>query len=175
MANTYTKIASVIPSGSTGNVTFSSIPQTYTDLVIVVSARSAAVSQSALLTVFNNDTTTINSTTRLLGNGSSATSDRFTAQNYGSVYNNAENFSTQTANVYAISEMYIPDYKNTTRHKNYIITGVQENGASLAGANFLAGLWRSNAAITQIAILDANGANYTNLSTFTLYGIKNTA
>jgi hypothetical protein len=174
MANTMTKIATLIPSGSVTQVVFTSIPQIYTDLVLKVSARSAATTTSALLTVFNNDTSTTNSTTRLIGNGSTASSDRFTAQSYGSVYNNAMNISTYTANVYSNSEMYIPNYANTTNYKTYIIDGVSEsNIATGPNQNFLAGLWRNTSAITQINVLDANGTNLTSFSTFTLYGINN--
>jgi hypothetical protein len=175
MPNTLTKIAFVISNGSASQIAFNAIPQTYTDLLIKASSRSAAVSISALITAFNADTSAINSTTRLIGSGTAISSDRFTAQNYGSVYNNGENISTFTASVFASSEWYIPNYANTTTFKNYTIDGVSETNASAANQNFLAGLWRSTAAITSISILDANGANLTAGSSFTLYGINKTA
>jgi hypothetical protein len=175
MPNTLTKIAFVTATGSSSQIAFNSIPQTYTDLLIKVSSRSAAASVSALITAFNNDTSTINSTTRLIGSGTSATSDRFSGQNYGSIYNNGQNISTYTANVFASSEWYISNYTNTTTFKSYTIDGVSETNASAANQNFLSGLWRSTAAITAINILDANGANLTAGSSYTLYGIKNTA
>jgi hypothetical protein len=173
MPNTMTKIAAITASGSANQVQFASIPQTYKDLVIKISTRSAATSVSALITAFNSDTTAINSSTRLIGSGTSASSDRFTSQNYGSVYNNGQNISTYTANIHASSEYYIPSYANTSTFKCYFVEGVSENNASAASINILSGVWRSTAAISTINILDANGANFTTTTTFTLYGIKN--
>jgi hypothetical protein len=175
MANTYTKIESITASGSVAQIAFNSIPQTFTDLVLRVSGRSAAASTSAIITAFNGNTSTINSNTRLIGGGSGgANSDRFSAQSYGSVFNNAMNFTSYTASIHGNSEMYIPNYANASLFKTYLIDGVSENSGATANQNTLAGLWRSNSAITSINVLDANGTNLTSSSTFTLYGIKNT-
>jgi hypothetical protein len=171
MANTMTKIASITASGSTTQIAFTLIPQTYTDLVLKVSSRSAATTVSAILIVFNGDTSTFYSTTRLLGNGSTAASDRFTAQSYGSVYNNAQDISTYTSNVYAVSNYYILNYANTTSYKSYLIDGVSENGATTSYQNLLSGSWQKTSNIYQINVLDANGTNLTSSSEFTLYGI----
>jgi len=157
-------------SGSATTVTFNNIPQNYTDLHLYVGSRSGAASQSALLVTLNSNNTNMYSSTRLLGSGSGASSDRFTAQSYGSVYNNGHAHSTITANVHGSSFYYFPNYSKDY-FKSFFVDGIQENFATAAQLNFIACVGQSTAPITSISITDANGANFTSESIFTLYGI----
>jgi hypothetical protein len=72
--NTYESIATQTLGSSSGSITFSSIPSTYTDLVIVFSGTTAAL--VAVDIQFNGDTSTNYSRTIISGNGSTASSDR---------------------------------------------------------------------------------------------------
>lgn len=157
-------------SGSANTITFSNIPQNYTDLVLYVSSRSTASTQSAILITLNGNNATIYSSTRFLGTGSASSTDRFTAQAYGSVYNNAQAHSSITSGIHGSSFYYFPNYSKSF-NKSFFVDGVQENFATAASLNFVGTTALTQAPITSMSISDANGANFSNQSTFTLYGI----
>jgi hypothetical protein len=174
MANTYVKIASVtVGSGGASSIDFTSIPSTYTDLVVKVSARSSrsAFQQDDLSYRFNSSTSSIYNYVQIRGSGSAAIST-----NPGSVtYNYAGqiNSSTSTSNTFSNVEIYIPNYAGST-NKSSSVDGVQENNQTEAFATLVANLWSSTAAITSISLLlNINSNNFLQYSTATLYGIKN--
>lgn len=167
MPNTYTLIASsTVGSGGTANITFSSIPQTYTDLVIKYSLRNG------LASTFDNVQLTFNSSTsgysdRLVyGNGSSALSANRSGSEMQYLYQDAAN---ATANTFANGEIYIPNY-TASINKSVSIDSVTENSATSAIAALDAGLWANTAAITSIN-LNGNNGNFVQHSTVYLYGI----
>ena len=171
MANTYTLIASNTLSSSAASVTFSAIPNTYTDLVVRISARSDNASDRTTTKFwFNgNSGTTSYSQTILQGNGSAASSSANASVGFG--LSGFQNAATATSNTFGNGEIYIPNYTLTN---NRPIAGfsVQENNSSTAYINAIANLDRIAAAITSITI-DANGSNWISGSSFFLYGIKN--
>ena len=170
MANTYSLIASNTLSSSAASVTFSSIPSTYTDLVLSVCARTNDTGPENLQIYFNTDTATNYSTTYLQGNGASATSARYTSQSVIQNPNTVEG-TTYTSNTFGSIEIYIPSY-TASQNKPVSLSGASENNATTAYINNGAGLWRNTAAITQI-VIDQSGANFVSVSSFFLYGIKN--
>jgi len=169
MANTYVLIASNTLSSTAASVTFSSIPGTYTDLVLRVSARDSADTPISSLTMtFNSDTATNYSQTILAGSGSAASSSRTT-----SVSGDARVViqpSTYTTNVFGSFEIYIPNY-TVSANKPYSYFGVTENNATAAEIRANAALWRNTAAISTITLAAPN--NFVSGSSFFLYGIKN--
>jgi hypothetical protein len=166
---TYTLIASsTVGSGGAANITFSSIPGTYTDLKIVVSVRhnSSIYSTSADLAILFNGSSSSFTTRYLQGNGSSASS--------GSGTNNLAGIdqgSGYTANTFASNDIYIPNY-TSSNNKSYSVDGVSENNATAAISGLYAGLWSNTSAITSITIQDFYGQNLVQYSTAYLYGIK---
>ena len=167
MANTFVKIATVNASGSSSTIDFTSIPSTYTDLVVKISARStsgAAVYAQVDMT-FNGTST--NRTNRMLyGTGSAAASTN------GTNFTWEVNGAASTASTFANSEIYIPNYAGST-NKSFSIDSVQETNATASYADLLAGLWASTAAINQITItMNATYVNFAQYSTATLYGIS---
>ena len=164
--NTYTQIASTTLS-SAGTVTFSSIPATYTDLILVVAnAVSVATNTPGPCIVFNGDTTAIYSTTHLEGTGSSALSNRQTAKSYiNAGYNLGLSSSTSEP---ATVIFNIMNYANTTTYKT-TISRYTQTASSYPGTDVTVGLWRSTAAINSINI-NAQTGNFSS-GTFTLYGI----
>jgi hypothetical protein len=165
MANTYTKIAAITANGSTAAITFNSIPQTYTDLKVVVSARSTSTALDALGLFFNGNYASY-TRTRVFGNGTSASSDRASYRDVGGYPG-----TNTTANVYASFDIYIPSYTSST-FKQVIVDGVSENNATLGYLNLTAYLLSSTAAITRLDIdASSSGLAFANPSTFTLYGI----
>jgi len=170
--STYNLIASqVVGSGGASSITFSSIPQTYTDLKLVISARSTSTS-GAIGFQFNGDTGSNYSWRRIIGNGSSASSGSGTAVTGVA---GDETGTDLTASTFSNNEMYIPNYSVSGIAKSVSVDGVTENNATTAYAQLTANLWTGTGAITQITILSYGGssANLAQNSTFYLYGIKN--
>ena len=165
MADTFVKIATVtVGSGGASSIDFTSIPSTYTDLVIKLSARDTSSNTNYNL-IFNNDSSAIYDTLRLYGNGSSTFSDKFTNQNAG--YIGWETQSTYTANTFSNNEVYIPNYAGSS-YKSVSNDGVSENNATAAQQTFQSVLWGSTAAINRITISQTMAQH----TTATLYGIK---
>ena len=176
MANTYVKIGSTITVGAGGaaNVTFSSIPQTYTDFKIVASARTASTSSSP----WDSSTITINGVTSNMsdvyafGEGSQGNGNAdATVANFGF----AATSNTATTSNFSNAEIYFSNY-TASANKSFVNTGVVEKnttGAFSAGMIIVAGLWQSTAAITEIKFAPGSGTNFLQYSKFDLYGIKN--
>jgi hypothetical protein len=164
MAATYQPIATTTASGSVSSITFSSIPSTYTDLVLISSAAIATGAEDARIR-FNSDTATNYSFTVLSGTGTSAVSSRSTNQTFITL----DNYGYMTTSSNNIAIVNIQNYANTTTYK----TTVGRSNNAGTGTDAVVGLWRSTAAINSITILNSGtgGINFAAGSTFTLYGI----
>ena len=168
MPDTFIKIATVtVGSGGAASIEFTSIPATYTDLVVKLSARgtNAAVSIAPIL-YFNNDTSA-GSFRSLVGNGSAASSSNASGYIDAGVIPSAN----ATSSTFGNFELYIPNYTGST-NKSVSSDSVTENNATEAYANLRALLWSNTAAINAIKFTLGAG-NYAQYSTATLYGIKN--
>lgn len=162
MALTYEPIATTTLSSS--SVSFTSIPQTYTDLrLIIVAYVSSGNSSPAML--FNNNSSAIYSQTTLYGSGSSAGSQ---ANAGAAIFNVGFNGLTTTPHTYDIN---IFNYTGST-NKTYLNIGSENDNGS--GYTFRdVGLYRSTSAITRIDLSNQSGGVPTNFfGTATLYGIK---
>lgn len=158
MAATYTPISSITLGATTSSVTFSSIPQTYTDLILVYNGTSAVTN---LPIRFNSDTASNYSYTRIYGDGSSASSDRESNYTYG-VYAIGSSAAT-------IATIHINNYSNATTYKTLLGRGSYTTSGYVS---MFCSLWRSTAAITSITLLGSTvPANFSVGSTFNLYGI----
>ena len=168
MANTYEAIAQFTLTGTANPVTFTSIPQTYTDLVIVQTARDdyADISDGTVIR-FNGDSGSNYSMTQLRGNGSSATSTRYSSETYLRFPNDVVAGATSASGTVGVAIYQIMNYSNTTTYK----TTLARANVAGSGTNAVVGLWRSTAAITQVSFIGYSGS-YVTGSTFTLFGIK---
>ena len=156
MPATYEPIATTTVSSPTSTVTFSSIPQTYTDLVVIISGIASVLTGIGIQ--FNGDTGTSYSRTLIQGNGTSATSSRETSQTFG---------TWGLLDTVAGNNVYnIMNYANTTTYKTTISRANVVNGA-LVRAH--AGLGRSTTAITSMTFMYSTFGTGT---TWTIYGIK---
>jgi len=160
--STYTKIASTTLGSTAASVTFSSIPATYTDLVLVMNYFSTASEYPMIQ--FNSDTATNYSFTEMYGNGGSAASLRQSNINgiwvgYGA-YSQAGNTNPGTIIV------NIQNYANATTYKTTV-----SRANSGIGAEATVGLWRNTAAINTIVLKHQTATTYMAGSTFNLYGI----
>ena len=166
MAKAYSLIQAQTLTSNVSSVTFSNIPQNFTDLVLYVSARSSrATSEDGLGVQVNGVTTNYNYKT-LIGNGSSLTN---LSTNYENWWASELPASTATSNVFSNDEIYFSNYTSANA-KTYLTVGVAENNASLGYIAMGANLQSSTAAITSLTLLAANG-NLVSGSTFYLYGV----
>lgn len=165
MPATYEPINTQTLGTATGTVSFTSIPGTYTDLIIVTNMGMATIDHSGLIT-FNDDTATNYSVTWIYENGSPASSRSTSRAN---IYLNA-NVGSSTA-VETVTLTHIQNYSNTTTYKTTIGRANRASSAgSYEGVEAIIGLWRSTSAITKITL--TGQSNFVVGSTFTLYGIK---
>lgn len=171
MANTYTLISSNTLSASAASVTFSSIPSTYTDLVLKCSVRTTqAAVKSNIKYTFNGVSGTSYSSTSLNGDGATATSTAAVNDS-----NNLANFgaagSTATTNTFGNTEIYIPSYLASQKKPSNAMAASETNATSaFMSAN--ANLFNDTTAISSITFTPSGGSFDTG-SSFYLYGIKN--
>ena len=160
---TYEPIATTTASGATTSVTFSSIPATYTDIIVVANVQNSANGDNGLRMQVGNgsiDTATNYSNTFMYGDGSSATSARQTTTS-------GAQFGRSASGNMTTSIGQVQNYANTTTYKT--ILGRGNNSSALVWAS--ASLWRSTDAINQIKIYNETSSTILTGSTFTLYGI----
>ena len=153
MPQTYTPIATQTLTSPVSTITFSSIPSTYTDLVLIISGSASA--QVDLRYTLNSDS----------------------GSNYSRTYIVATPFSGRDSSLTYLPISYLDstlttsivnflNYSNTTTFKTVI-----ERAGHSGGTNSIVGLWRSTAAISSITLTTSSGTASVG-STFTLYGIK---
>lgn len=177
MPLTYTAIATVtVGIGGASSITFSSIPATYTDLAIKVSARNDTISnpESYFRLTFNSVNT--NYSLRNLYQQSNTVYSNMASGQSSWAYLTL-NGDGSTSNAFSNSEIYIPNYAGSNA-KVASFDVVVENNNSAAFLGFYAMLNSSTEAITSLTLAAHNGAgasvSFTQHSTATLYGIKNT-
>lgn len=169
MATTCKLIAKNVLGSSASSVTFSSIPGTYTDLYLVISARSSSgdlqVGQADFL-YMNLNSTNQSSHRYLYGIGSGSGSATSPTRGLG--------FLTDpncTANTFASIEIYIPNYTSAVA-KSVSATSVTENNATAATMAAHAALFSTvTSAVTTIDLTTEDAANFVTGSSFFLYGI----
>ena len=168
MANTFELIASsTVGSGGAASIDFTSIPSTYTDLIIKTSFRATSATTYNDIDVAFNGSTASMTRRAVYADGSSASS--FSAANSRFTYTAA---SSTTASVFSNGELYIPNYAGSN-YKSVSSDVVSEmNSASQNLLLLLAGLWSNTAAINQITLTPTSGT-FVQYSTAYLYGVKN--
>jgi hypothetical protein len=167
MPENYVLIERTELNAAVSSVTFSNIPQTgYTDLKIVCSTRTDYAGFLDLNMFLNGNASSGYSWRRLNGDGGSATS---TSSTSAGVIPSATLGTTSTANTFANTEIYIPNYTSTTS-KSVSIDAVTENNATTSYQTFTAGLSTLSTAITSVSF-GLGAGNFVANSTFSLYGI----
>ena len=170
---TYTLIQTqTIGATSVASIDFTGISGSFTDLVLVLNARTDRASvTSDIYFQFNGVTTATYSFRRLYGTGNSgAGSDSLTNQSNGGFIGLATGASA-TASTFGNTAVTITNYAGSTA-KSWSGDGVNETNAAGAFQEIVAGLWSGTNAITSISIKDYNGANFVQYSTASLYGIN---
>jgi hypothetical protein len=155
-------------SSPTSSITFSNIPQTYTDLKIVYSVRSSVIYNEVHFR-FNGSSSGYSA---LILNGNGTTTTSYT-EGSTEIHGALSIPSGYTSSTFASGEIYIPNYTASV-YKSVSIDSVQENNATLANAQLVAALWSNTTAITSINFFPATETGTLVAgSTFYLYGISN--
>jgi hypothetical protein len=162
--STYSTIATYTVPSAQASYTFTSIPGTYTDLVLIIGSAGITASDFIVRMQLNGDTGNNYSFTELYGNGASAASTRDSNRNTIPIAYNVGMANDNNGNII----VNFMNYSNATTNKTVL---VRENRAA-SGTGEIVGLWRSTAAITSIKVECGGAANWTTNSTFTLYGIS---
>lgn len=169
MPSTYEAIFSTTVVGtSTGTITFSSIPATYTDLILVSSAKSLIAGATDSFGIAVNGIGSGYSRTYLEANGSAVTTGRQTAQ-----IRIVSDYVMGTAGSdYGVYTWNFMNYSNTTTNKTVLFRGSNASNAGGFNSEAIVYLVPTTSAITSLTIATMNGPNWAAGSTFTLYGIK---
>jgi len=159
-----------VGAGGASDVTFSSIPATYTHLQLRGITRSTRViTQTAFKVRFNSDSGSNYSYHGLYGDGSSAQADAGASTTYIQL----PRFSGEsaTAGIFGAGIIDILDYANTNKNKTLrALAGVDRNGGGDIWLN--SGAWYNTNAITSITLTEASTGDFAQYSQWALYGIK---
>lgn len=173
MATTYTLIEKItVGAAGATDVTFTSIPQTYTDLQILISARSNRTSdfRDDHFIRFNGNTGTNYTTRNLNAISNSIGSGTDTSQTSLGRMTVPANSSNVTVNTFGSSSIYIPNYTSSNNKSVSTDNVMESNSTTYWALTMTAGLWAQTGAITSITIFPEVGS-YMQYSTFYLYGI----
>jgi len=178
MPNTFTFIASsTVGSGGASTIEFTSIPQTYTDLLVMLSTRTNRNDgdYDNIKITFNNSTSGFSA--RTLG---TVLNNVFSGQNLGqsnAIYTlQYGSTATLPANIFANGCFYIPNYTSSNNKSIISDMGYPNSKGSAPNNDWLltmgAGLWSNTSAITSILLDPEYGSSFVQHSTAYLYGIK---
>jgi hypothetical protein len=154
MPSTYTPIATTTLGSTASSITMSSIPSTYTDLIVTVTTTTTG----DLTWRINSDTGSNYSQTVIYGYsafGSTRVSNQTSHfLNYGS---NGGNF---------LAVLQLNNYSNTTTNK----TSLLRDAANGSTTDVMVGLWRSTSAINSLTFIPTS--TFAVGTTVTIYGVK---
>jgi hypothetical protein len=162
--STYIPLAEVTLAVAASTVSFGSISQDYSDLVLVCEARNTQAENSYLNLNFNGDTGTNYPLVNMEGDGSSAQSR---TGNGPYLYVNLDTEFSSSATRPGLSQISIFDYSATNKHKSILI----RNAVAEKGTEAIAARWASTSAITSMLISMWNAGSFAAGSTFKLFGI----
>lgn len=169
----YESIATTtVGAGGTSTITFSSIPQTYKHLQIRAIAKSTRTSseQATYKFTFNGDTGANYTYHRLYGEGASVVSSGGGGVNEGYLYWGIT--TNDTSNTFGASVWDILDYTNTNKNTTVRYFGGLDTNTTANGIGIGSSAWLNTSAVSSISIGIDNSFNFTQYSSFALYGIK---
>ena len=169
MAQSYQLISAQTLTANTASVTFSNIPQNYTDLLLKISVRTTNTQYGETIRIRPNNLTT-NGSARVLRAFNGTSTSSYAYSNVLATNNSLG--ATATANTFASIDVYILNY-TSSNYKSFSGDAVSEDNASDGRLELTASLWSDSAAITSLVLDNDAGSpfSFTANSTFTLYGI----
>ncbi len=166
----YDSIATAVGTGSSGTITFSSIPSTYTHLQIRYIGRvTNSDTADNIFVQFNSDTGSNYAWHYLEGDGASTAASGSSSQS--KILSGRVSAATAAADVMGVGVIDILDYANANKYKTLrTLTGQDRNGGGVSVMT--SGLWQNTAAVSTITITNGSATNFTTATSFALYGIK---
>jgi hypothetical protein len=168
----YESIATVtVGSGGSASITFSSIPSTYQHLQIrcTTQENASGVAYDNLVARFNGDSSSNYSRHWVVGDGSAASAFGQASRTFAVCGFGVRNAAG--ASVFGPNVIDILDYADTNKNKTVrALAGTDWNGGGSVG--LLSAGWFSTSAITSIVLSLDSSLNFTQYSSFALYGIK---
>ena len=159
-----------VGSGGVADISFTNIPQIYTDLLIKGSTRrSTSSAQGPMILNFNGDFGNNYNYRILQGDGSSATTS--IASSTSLAYVGQLTGNTATSNTFGTFDFYIPNYRSSNQ-KSSCSEAVGEDNITTAVINLVSNNWTGTGPINLITITPGSGL-IMQYSTATLYGIRN--
>lgn len=165
---TFEKISSTtLTDSSSSTISFSSIPQTYTDLCVYFSGRSLESDWATSLRCYFNDDTT----------GWTVCECRALGGTHAGYYvsyaqNGYVNGSQSSTDVFGTSIIYISNYTSSAYKSRWADSVAPNNSTTNQATTFSAGIWSNTAAVTKVTLYSTLG-NWVSNTTATIYGIKN--
>lgn len=153
-----------VGAGGAASISFTGIPATGTDLLVVLSGRGASDDIAQVFMTLNGDV--YGSAIWLTGSGSSASSSSGSTFRVG--FTNPA--PSSTANTFSNLSVYLPNYAGSS-NKAYSYEHVSENNATAVTTEMGAGLWPNTAAITSLSLYIQAGVKLAQYSTASLYTI----
>lgn len=161
MAYTFSRLASTtVGTGGIATISFTNIPQNYTDLCLKFSGRN--VNNVYTFSIAINGTT-VTDAKRLFGTGSG----NMSSDTYNGMYTD---YSTAAASTFGNAEIYIPNY-TSNGYKSISVDAVGEDNYSSAYMNLGALVLATTSPVSLISLIPESG-NFAQYSTATLYGIR---
>ena len=170
MAGNHVLLRRITLSAAASSVVFDSIPQTgYTDLKVVISARTATGGPIDMYGRINGDTGSNYTFRQIQGSGSGTPGSASGTNNI--MLWGTTNGSSDTANTFSSTEIYIPNYAVSGIAKSASSESVTENNGTTAYTTMRALLWSGTAAINTLSFYNNSSLNFASGSSFSLYGI----
>jgi hypothetical protein len=172
----FESIATATGTGSSGTITFSSIPATYTHLQLrwIAQSNRATYADDDFNIRFNSDASSNYAWHTMWGNGASTFAGASASQTLITCRNGSG--STAISYTMGVGILDILDYANTNKYKTTRFLGGDDVNGTVAGyggnAVLASGLWQSTSAISSISITNGSATNWTSLTSISLYGIK---
>lgn len=169
MANTYSLLSTVrLSGGAASSISFTSIPQGYTDLVLNMSLRATGTDSTDAWDMpmsVNGSSTIITASLRGDGSGTNynAVTDRLLRQIVPS------NWTTGT---FSNGQIYFPGY-TSSNYKVFDVKTIVEQDAAASAQILIAGAIATTSPITSLTFTVTGGSNFAQHSSMSLYGIKN--
>ena len=165
MPKTYELIASASPTGGT-TVTFNSIPQTYTDLKLIIEGKSnqTGTSYNGMRMTVNNDTSTSYWYHDIWTNSGTTVSQ---STGYSNNFISVVDMAQASQSVAGFGEVDIMDYTSSTKLKTLIYKQAYDLGVVLS-----AGCYPQTSAITRLDFQRDGTNTFRSGTNIKIYGIK---
>ena len=165
MSQDYIPLANVTLGSSASSITFSNIPATYRDLILVVNGSPSTNDYPVVTSRFNSDTGANYERVRLGGSGSGSGGTSFAGGMDNLQLNSFFGLGSSSSSRFALISQ-VMDYSATNKHK----TVLSRSGTNTDGVEALSGRWANSSAITTWQVYTSSAA-FASGTIFALYGI----